>query len=443
MKREVGPWSAGFLVVANMIGTGAFTTSGFALAELGSSAWVLLAWAIGGVVALCGALSYGGLARAYPQSGGEYHLLSRLVHPIAGLAAGWVSILAGFTAPIAAAALAIGAYWGSAEGPSGRWLGTAAILVAAGMHGIRRREGLGLQNAVVVAKLIGMSLFAALVLWPGAGHGEQGWAEVLEWGSRPGLGAISLVLVWISFAYSGWNAAIYIGGEVRDPDLNLQRGLLGGTLAATVLYLAFNAALLAAAPAADLSGRADAPAIAAQRMGGPAAGQAMAALIGLALFTSISSMMMAGPRVISRMAEDRHLPGILAGREDAPSAATMLQACLAIGIVWVSDLVSLLSYIGLMLGLCAAGTVGAGIWHCMRNGAGAIRMPFYPWVPGLYVMATLAVSAWVAMREPAQVIVSVGFVALVSLTALRGRGRRQRQDPESTSGGPSPTRRGS
>ena len=167
MTRRLGLVSAAALVVANMVGTGVFTTSGFALADLGRPERVLLAWLVGGVLAMCGALSYGALARRIPESGGEYTFLSETVHPLAGFLAGWVSLLAGFTAPIAAAALALQAYVGDPFGPEVRpeWLGTGTILAAGLMHGLRLREGVLLQNTAVALKLVLIAGFVALGGW--------------------------------------------------------------------------------------------------------------------------------------------------------------------------------------------------------------------------------------------------------------------------------------
>ena len=160
-KRRLGLPSAGALIVGNMIGAGVFTTSGYALADLGRPEVVLLAWLVGGALALCGALSYGALARRIPESGGEYTYLTRIIHPLAGFLAGWVSLLAGFTAPIAGAALALQAYLAHAFGMGLRpeWLGTLAILMAALMHGSRLREGVVLQNLAVGLKLVLIAAF--------------------------------------------------------------------------------------------------------------------------------------------------------------------------------------------------------------------------------------------------------------------------------------------
>ena len=206
MRRRLGLTSASALVIANMIGVGVFTTSGFALADLGRAETVLLAWLIGGLLAMCGALSYGALARRIPVSGGEYTFLSKTVHPLAGFLAGWVSLLAGFTAPIAAAALGLQAYLTYSFGIAARpeWIGTCAILAASLIHGVRLRPGVVLQNFAVGLKLIVIAGFLALgvILAPspeGAGTLDEQGFEITRF---------AVTLVWVSFAYSGWNATV-------------------------------------------------------------------------------------------------------------------------------------------------------------------------------------------------------------------------------------------
>jgi APA family basic amino acid/polyamine antiporter len=393
-----------------MVGAGVFTTSGFALADLGRRELVLLAWLVGGGIAMCGALSYGALARRIPESGGEYTFLSRTVHPLAGFLAGWISLLAGFTAPIAAAALGLQAYLAGSVGPSARpeLIGTVAILAAAVMHGVRLREGVILQNAAVGIKLVAIAAFVGIGALRARPEADAIPVESVELD----LGAFAVTLVWISFAYSGWNAAVYVAGEVRDPERNLRRSLWLATATVTVTYVALNAVFLYAAPTADLAGRAEVGAIAAEALGGTALRRALSALVALALFTSVSSMVLAGPRVYARMAEDGLFPRLFALGHDVPAAAVALQAGLAIAVVWLSELRELLGYIGFTLGLCAAATVGGLIAMRRREGPERLPIPGYPWIPCAFVATTLAAAGFMAVREPAEA--GVGLLTAAS-----------------------------
>lgn len=423
--RRLGLTSAVALVVANMIGAGVFTTSGFALADLGTPERVLAAWAIGGAIALCGAISYGALVRRFPESGGEYVLLARTVHPLAGFLAGWVSLLAGFTAPIALAGLGLAAYLGPwlGEDVPPEWIGTLAIAAAAAMHASRAGGGVLLQNFAVGLKLL---LIAGLVAI-GAGAVRAGVAAPATPDARPfDAQAFAVALVWISFSYSGWNAAAYVAGEVRDPDRNLSRSLWGGALAVTLVYLALNAVFVYAAPVAELAGRPEVGAVAAEAIGGARLRNAVSALVALALFTSISGMVMAGPRVYAKMARDGLFPGLRGPGEEVPARAVVLQGALAILVLWIGDLRELLGYIGFTLGVSAAGTVCGLLVQRRREGPARVPIPGFPFVPLLYVGATLGASGFLVAREPAQALWGLGTVAVGApvyalLLALRQR----------------------
>ena len=410
--RRIGLVSAAALVIGNMIGVGVFTTSGFALADLGRREWVLLAWLVGGLLAMCGALSYGALARRIPESGGEYTFLSQTVHPLAGFVAGWISLLAGFTAPIAAAALGLQVYLvGSGnDGVRPEWIGTGAILVVGLMHGLRLREGVILQNLAVGLKLLAIAVLVAF----GAARIPVQNLEPNGSGSFE-LGAFAVTLVWISFAYSGWNATVYVAGEVRDPDRNLYRSLILGTLIVTLVYLALNAVFLYGAPVSALAGKAEVGAIAAEAIGGPWLRRAVSALVALALFTSISAMVMTGPRVYARMAQDGLFPRIFKPGREVPGAAIALQVGLAILVLWYSDLAKLLGYIGFTLGLSAAATVIGLIAIRLREGPERVPIPGYPWIPGLFVFVTLGASGFMVLRQPGEAVAGLLTMAVGAL----------------------------
>jgi len=419
--RRIGLASATFLVVASMIGAGVFTSSGFALAGLGTPERVLAAWALGGVVATCGALCYGALARALPESGGEYTFLARTWHPLAGFVAGWVSLWAGFTSPIAVAALGLQAYLGASFelGGDPRWIGSGAIALAALLHGFRLSPGLVAQNVVVVLKLalIGVFLVLGAVALP-----ERSTAAPLVPLTS---GALAVALVWISLAYSGWNAAVYVGGEVRDPQRNLPRALLLGTALVTVLYLALNTVFLFATEPAALAGQEAVGAIAAEALGGVRLKRVLTLIVVLALFTSVSSMVMAGPRVYARMAADGVFPRFFAAEGEVPRRAVLFQALASIVAVWLAPLERWMSYSGFTLGLCAAAAV-VGLLRLRRErGAARVPVPGYPLVPALYLAMTLYASWFFARREPRQAALGAATVLVGGLVAWLLRPRRK------------------
>ncbi|MGI9516285.1 MAG: amino acid permease, partial [Pirellulaceae bacterium] len=207
-----GLFSAICLVVANMVGAGVFTTSGFSFADLENRQYVMLAWGIGGLIAICGAISYGQLARRITESGGEYLFLSRLVHPSVGFVAGWVSLLAGFTGAIAFAAVAFESY-AVPESVRPDWYVTGtvsilAIVVCGTLHALVVRSGLVTQNVVVGFKLVLLAAFVAFAfsIFP------ERWAGVVvaDQTNDFSIYAIASTLVWISLSFSGFNAAVYV-----------------------------------------------------------------------------------------------------------------------------------------------------------------------------------------------------------------------------------------
>ena len=418
-SRHLGPFTATALVVASMVGVGVFTTSGFALADLGSPARVVLAWLVGGVIAILGALCYGALAARLSESGGEYLFLARTIHPGVGFVAGWISLLAGFTAPIAAAAAGFEVYLAPwlPEGLPPRLAGTAAIVGAGVLHGLRRRPGVAFQNVVVTIKLallLGLICFGLPAVLGAPGGGASAGASARP---TPGfsLSAFSVTLVWISLSYSGWNAAVYVGGEVRDPRRNLPRSLLWGTLLVTAFYVLLNIVFVYSAPVAELEGRADVAAVAASALGGPVLERGVRAVIALALLTSISANVMAGPRVYARMAADGMFWRIFAQGRDAPTAAVVLQVVLATAVLWMSELEQLLGYIGYTLSLSTAATVVGLVRLRRREGAQRVPIPGYPWVPLAFVAATLAVGGFMMLRSPRAPAMGLATVAAGAL----------------------------
>ncbi|MFY9342014.1 MAG: amino acid permease [Planctomycetota bacterium] len=411
--RHISLRSATALVVANMIGVGVFTTSGYALQDLGSRWLVLLAWLCGGVLALCGALSYGALALRLPTSGGEYEYLRRTLHPAAGIAAGIVSMLAGFSAPIAMAAHTLQIYGCRMLGatpPQLPWVGTVAILLAALMHGRRVTTGARLQDAVVAAKLLLIALFVLLSLRL---FGRTSPADLPA--TATPLAGFAAAMPWIYLAYSGWNASAYLASEVRDAERNVPRAMLLGTALVLAIYLALNAVFLWSVPASELVGKPEVAAIAARALLGRPGEVLVTATVVLALLTSITGMTMAGPRVYARMAEDGALPRALAGTEGTPPRASIaLQAALALGFLWAAGLQRLMTYIGWTLSLAAAATV-LGLVHLRRReGASAVPVFGWPVVPLLFVGAVLWFAGSLVAAQPGECLAGLGTLALAA-----------------------------
>ena len=431
--RHVGALTATMVVVASMIGTGVFTTTGLLVRDLGSPVAVLLAWLVGGVLALCGALSYAELSAALPRNGGEYQLLSRIYHPAVGFAAGLVSLVVGFSAPLAASALAFGHYVSAvspAVSPTAAGIGLVAL--AAVPHAVHARLGGRVQVAVTALEL------ALVVAFVAAGVTRGDPARLLA-GGRESLGAAStpafaVALVYVSFAYSGWNAAVYLAGEVREPSRTVPRALLVGTAAVMALYLALNVVFLAAAPPGDLAGVVEVGHVAAVRLLGPRAGAALSALVAVVLAASVSAMLMAGPRVYEQMGRDHPRLAALARRtrRGGPVVAVAFQAGVALVMIATSTFEGLLLYVGFTLSI-VAGLAVLGVLVLRRREPDLprpVRTWGYPATPLLF----LALSAWMIahalVENPAASLAGVATaICGLGLHALLGRPRGRAATP--------------
>jgi len=399
-QRTLGLVSATALVVASMIGTGVFTTSGFALGDLKSPWIVLAAWVVGGVIASLGALSYGALARRIPESGGEYIFLSRTLHPLAGNVAGWVSLLVGFSAPLALVAFGFGEYmklWLPGWHP--KLTGTLLVLLFTAVHALHVQRGAWIQNAAVILKVVllaGFAGLAALRLDPPASPPAPGFS----------LPVFAISLMWISFSYSGWNAAIYIGGEVRDPERTLPRALLLGTLLVTILYLGLNAVFVFSAPLERLANKAEIGQVAAEALGGPSWANMVTALVALALVSSASSLIMAGPRIYAKMAADGYLPRWLIAKTGPPRLSICLQSLLAVSMLWSSTFQALLTFVGFTLSLSTAATV-LGLIRLRRREGKQLPVPGWPWVPGLFLLGVTVIAVLAVLQTTLPALLSV------------------------------------
>ncbi len=384
------------IVVSNMIGTAVFTSLHFQVGPLPSGFAILVLWLVGGVCALCGALAYGELAAALPRSGGEYHFLSKAFHPAVGFLAGWLSATVGFAAPIAAAAMAFGKYFSAAvPGSSALGLSLAISALVTLVHLRGARVGATFQNASTALKvaLIVVFIVAGAFVKPVAG---------ISFAPQPG--AMDLIvsppfafsLVFVMYAYSGWNAATYIVGEVRDPGRNVPLAITLGTLIVAALYLALNATFLRVAPMAELGaeGKIEIGYVAAAHIFGETGGRWMAGLICLGLVASISAMTWIGPRVSMAMGEDHRLLAPLARKTKAgvPVIAMLLQFVLVATLLLRASFEQIINYVQFSLTLCSMLAV-IGVF-VLRVRQPDLPRPYRTWGYPVTPLVFLAISAW-------------------------------------------------
>jgi APA family basic amino acid/polyamine antiporter len=432
-RRQLGLGVAAAIVVANMIGTGIFTSTGFQAGDLHDPATMLLTWVVGGVLALCGAACYAELGSMMPRAGGEYVYLREAYHPAVGFMSGWVSLTAGFSAPIAAAALAFAKYLGKVvpalEGTyEGKIVATLLILLVSSMHAFDTKLGGKVQTAFTIGKVSLIAVFILAGLFIGTGD----WSNfatvgdgVGQLGTSAGLEAFATSLMWVSLAYSGWNAAAYIAGEIDRPQWTLPRALLLGTGVVMVLYILLNVVFLYATPPPKMEFVEEVGDLAAQRLFGPSAGKVLSTMIALALVSSVSAMLMAGPRVYAAMAADRALPRILASYTErgVPRVAVLTQTVLAIAFVFVGDLPKLVNFAAFTLAIFAALTVSAVFVFRLRGKQSPYRTFGYPVTPILFIgLSVLIVYLRVKAAPKESAIVGLVLAAGAVIYALTSKG---------------------
>jgi APA family basic amino acid/polyamine antiporter len=418
-STKIGTLPAAALVVSSMVGTGVFTSLGYQVRDIPSGPGILLVWALGGLVALCGALSYAELAGALPRSGGEYHFIGRLYHPSLGWMAGLLSAVVGFAAPTALAALALGSYVHRAlPQVSASAAAVVALVAVTGGHLLTLKTSARLQTVATALKLT-LILGFIVAAFLKTGHGDIRWEirpradfEII---TQP---AFAVALLFVFYAYSGWNAAVYMLEELEDERRTVARSLVWGTLLVMGLYVLLNAAFLKAAPVADLAGVTEVGHVAAQALFGEGAARWFSGLLALGLVATVSALVWAGPRVLHVMGRDFHFLRVLAARNrhGIPVAATLILSGMALVFVLTGDFSQLLTYTQFALTLCAFLTV-FGIFIVRRRPAreGAFRCPLYPLPPLVFLAMTGFVMVRSLVAEPGPTLAGMATVLLAWL----------------------------
>jgi len=419
-----------------MIGVGVYVGSFYSLLSLKDARLVLLVWLVGGLHAICGAIAYGAIANRLPLSGGEYTYLTRYVHPAVGFVAGWISIIAGFTAPIAASALLLGEYLGGVDSNSinVKWIATGSIIFVAVLHGVHLRVGAGFNNAVIAIKLLCFVVFlcvglpfalqssnSGLLADPNGMPNESASLSV-RLAEPSTLLQMVVSLFYVSLAYTGFNASIYLAGEIEGHETNpasrrklVSRSMLLASVLVVVLYLLLNYVFLYGMSAEKIvsSGQGFVAVVAHNIAGDWLAGMVTAAIV-LSAATSILAMMAIGPMVYAQMAEDGRLPKLFRVTDQVPRAAILVQGALSIIVVWISQIKDIITYLGLTLTACGALAVSS-VWIASRNSAGRLPLSWLEHFAALIYVGVAVILLLVAgslERERIQFFLCIGTFAV-------------------------------
>ncbi len=425
LSRRLGFFPATNIVVANMIGAGIFTTSGLLLADLHHPLLMIGLWIIGGIIAICGSLSYGELGAAIPEAGGEYLFLSRIFHPVFGFLSGWVSFIVGFTAAIAASSIGFSEYLFRAfpeinsfmadnfhfsHLTTQKIISILLILSFTALHSRGLKMGIKVQNVLTILKvllivgLIAISLISAkgnvshFTLEKSIGFGWANWKTV------------GLSLMWIMFAYSGWNASTYIGSEIKNPLRNLPASLLAGTFVVILLYVALNIVFVYAIPPSEMKDVISVGGLAMGKLFGPVAERMFSVFISFALFSSLSAFIIVGPRVYYSMAKDGLFFKSIArvhSRFGVPSAAIIWQGAIAAVFVLSGTFEQILTYLGFSLGIFPILTVAALIKLRLKKQV-PVKLPGFPVVQIIYILAGTLILVLAFLERPVESMVAIG-----------------------------------
>ena len=362
--KKTGFWTASAFVVANMIGTGVFTSLGFQLLNTTNVSSIMMLWLFGGVIALCGALTYAELGAAMPRSGGEYHYLSEIYHPSVGFLSGWISLLVGFAAPVALTCMALSSY-ACRLFPviNPKWLALGVLTLITLVHTRNLRFSGSFQNVFTIIKVIIIVAFIVCgIVLPGQPQDYSAQTFSAKDVFNPGF---AVGLIWVYYAYSGWNASTYMASEIENPKRNLPRSLILSTLVVTVLYLLLNYVFLYSTPMADLTGQVEIGLISARNIFGNNIGNLMGLIISILLLSSISSMVFMGPRVAQVMGEDHRIFRFLSykDKKGVPIAAIGFQYAISFLLIITNSFEMITKYTGILLSFCSLLTVAGVFVH--------------------------------------------------------------------------------
>jgi len=403
---RVSTVTATAIAVADMIGIGVFTSLGFQVREIPTGFSLLMLWVVGGLTALCGAVSYAELAAALPRSGGEYNFLSRIYHPALGFLAGWVSATVGFAAPTALAAMAFGVYFeGVLAGVPPLALGLGLTWIVALVHLTGLQYGSTFQNVSTALKVVLIVAFIVAGFTVGSPQpiSFAPSARDLDYLlSAP----FAISLVFVMYSYSGWNAATYIVNEVREPERSLPFSLLAATLIVLVLSVALNAVFLYTTPIQSMAGQLDVALIASKHIFNEAGTRIVSAGICIGLISSVSAMMWIGPRVTMTMGEDISALRLFARTTKAgvPRAAILLQLVVSSVLLLTQTFEAVLDFIQFTLTACTLLAVLGVI--VLRRKQPLLPRPYrvwgYPITPVIFLTVTAFMTYYLITQRPTQ-----------------------------------------
>lgn len=439
LNKKFSEKTAIAIVIANMIGTGIFTSLGFQLADITSGFVIMSLWVIGGIMAFCGALCYAELSSKLPRSGGEYNFLSEIYHPGAGFVSGWISVTVGFAAPTALAAMTFGEYLSSVFPQlNSLWLGTILIISMTAIHSTSHKNSGTLQSFFTTGKILLIIGFSLAALFFSNNLQDVSYMPSTSDLSLFTGGSFAVSLIYVGYAYTGWNAATYLTSELVEPKKTLPRVLLIGTSSVMVCYLLLNYVFLATAPMSAMTGQLEVGYIAATYAFGDLGGNIMGIMLSLLLISTVSAMLLAAPRVLQVLGEDYSLFNILGKKNKygIPSIAIWLQSIIALTFLWSATFQSILLFSGATMAINSL-LVIVGVFILRHKDVtherDTFKIPFYPLPPIIFIAITVATLSYLTIQNTKEILFSIviiitGFLGYLITRKLSKNINKQNQN---------------
>ena len=409
--RHLSLTTAISLVVSSMIGTGVFTSLGYQLLDIQSGFSIIMLWFIGGVISLFGALSYSELASALPRSGGEYYLLSRILHPSIGLSAGIISATVGFSAPAVLAAIALANYLKPIfVNVNVSILAATVIILLNILHSFSLGVGKSFQVWSTLLKLFTMILFIFAGIF---------FSDKQDISFSPRIEDLKIVLspefavnlVWVSYAYAGWNSSVYVVGEIVKPNKNIFKSILIGTLLVAAFYVMLNYVFLVVSPIESLKGEIEIGYISSVNLFGEKSAKLISILIGLLLLSTVSSYVYVGPRIIQAIGEDYDKLSFLSkiNQNGVPFNAFIIQLAISLGFILSSTFEEVVLYTGIILIITTSVTVCSLIY--LRLKEPDLNRPYkvwgYPYTPFIFIILNTWILVYTVYLKPTESIIGI------------------------------------
>jgi basic amino acid/polyamine antiporter, APA family len=413
LKKKISIYTASAIVIANMIGTGVFTSVGFQLSDIQNTWAIILLWVVGGLLALFGAFAYAELGTHFKESGGDYIYLSRVFHPMLGYLSAWAGLTVGFSAPVALAAMAFTKYLAPFGLQDNLWLAIGVIVLIGVMHSFTIKHSSRFQNISTIIKIVFIVVLILIGFFVTNNHTANAIVLDNTWHKDIVSPGFAVSMVYVSFAYVGWNAAAYVVDEIDNPRKNLPKALIGSAVFVSVVYVLFQIVLLKNATASALVGKEEVTYIAFNNLLGSTGGKWVSVFIAIQLVATISSYLWVGPRVTHAMASEHKLWQPLAkkNKHGIPVMAVWVHIVIAIILALTGSFDRILLYAGFVLQLMASLTVATSLFIKNKNGT-SFTSPFKPVLQIIFLLFNAGVLIFTLIDRPTESLIGIGILLL-------------------------------